>query len=112
MPIDDVLWTNCRKCGHRYADYVKRCPRCNAKAKGRTERHGPSRQFRFTTKTIFVICVTVVAIGLYTIKVGLDIGDPAISGYSALAMGVAGAITVIIINRKVTKGMQCWWDRG
>lgn len=31
MPIDDYSWTNCRKCGHRYAKHIPKCPRCNEK---------------------------------------------------------------------------------
>lgn len=31
MPIDNVTWTNCRRCGHRYADHIKKCPRCSVK---------------------------------------------------------------------------------
>lgn len=33
MPIDNYNWTNCRKCGHRYARHISRCPRCSAKTK-------------------------------------------------------------------------------
>ena len=31
MPIDNVQWTNCRKCGHRYGKHIPRCPRCETK---------------------------------------------------------------------------------
>lgn len=28
MPIDNVTRHNCGRCGHRYADYISKCPRC------------------------------------------------------------------------------------
>lgn len=52
MPIDDYSWMNCRKCGHRYAKHIPKCPRCNEKTS------------RVSGKIAVGIIAGVVAVGL------------------------------------------------
>jgi hypothetical protein len=60
MPIENYTWTNCRKCGHRYAKHIPKCPRCNEKTN------------QITGKAIAVVLAGILAVGiLYALTNGI-----------------------------------------